>query len=100
MNKARPTYDLERIQALVREDRYAIRMSAQEGADALSIPESGIVACVLRLCRGDFYKTMPAEKGPGLFQDVYRPRYAGHRLYVKLQISFAGDAVVISFKRL
>lgn len=29
-------------------------------------------------------------------QDVYRPRYLGHALYVKLQV--AGTVVVISFK--
>ena len=34
----------------------------------------------------------------GLWQDVYRCRYCGQPIYVKLQIGAAGRAVVISFK--
>ena len=44
-----------------------------------------------------FYKTMPAEKKPGLMQDVYRITYQGRRLYLKLQV-VNGWAAVISFK--
>jgi hypothetical protein len=40
---------------------------------------------------------MPAEKKPGLMQDVYRIAYEKRRIYLKLQV--ANDrAVVISFK--
>ncbi|MQA91340.1 MAG: hypothetical protein GEU90_14110 [Gemmatimonas sp.] len=54
--------------------------------------------CVLRLRRVEFYKSMPAKRIPGLWQDVYRPQRAGVSLYVKLQISRAEFVVVISFK--
>ncbi len=43
-------------------------------------------------------KTMAAERLPGLMQDVYKVLYAGERIYLKLQISKSGVAVVISFK--
>lgn len=100
MSKARASYDLQRIQALVRGGRYVITGSAQRGASALDIGPAGLLDVVLRLTRWDFYKTMPAQKVEALWQDVYRPRVLGTRMYVKLQINFTGDAVVISFKEL
>jgi len=42
---------------------------------------------------------MESEKRPGLWQDVYRPRFAGFALYVKVQLAPATGAVVISFKK-
>ena len=55
-----------------------------------------IEACILGLTAADFYKSMSADKAPGLYQDVYRPFFQGWELYVKLQIT--SEAVVISFK--
>ncbi len=99
MRGRRSRYELSEIRRLVSQGRYTITRAAQEGADALNIQSAGIVECVGQLTPADFYKTMPAQKAPGLWQDVYRPRYRGNRLYVKLQISRAGN-VVVSFKRL
>jgi motility quorum-sensing regulator / GCU-specific mRNA interferase toxin len=93
-----PTYDLARIQERVKAGQYRITFSARLGAGALGFTESDIVRAVLSLRPGDFYKSMEAEAAPGLWQDVYRPRFAGVALYVKLQIEVRGDAVVISFK--
>lgn len=61
--------------------------------------DEDIIDCVTA-CVGDshFYKTMPAERAPGLMQDVYKIRYEGERVYLKLQISKSGHAVVIAFK--
>jgi hypothetical protein len=42
---------------------------------------------------------MEAEKCPGLWQDVYHSEFYGVELYIKLQISSAGTAVVVQFKR-
>jgi motility quorum-sensing regulator/GCU-specific mRNA interferase toxin len=68
-------------------------------AAALGLDEDNIKDCVLSLREGDFFKTMPSEKRPGLSQDVYRCRYGGIAVYLKLQKGRGGDAVVISFKR-
>jgi hypothetical protein len=92
------TYDLERIKELVVEGRRIITLSALRGARSIGLEEDEIVDAVLALKAADFYKTMPAEKIPGLWQDVYRPNFRGVDLYVKLQIT--GQAVIISFKRL
>jgi motility quorum-sensing regulator/GCU-specific mRNA interferase toxin len=91
-----PTYDLSTLQSLVRAGHYRVTLSAKQGAVALGFDTSDIEACVLSLTMKDFYKTMAAEKIPGLFQDVYRPVYAGWEIYVKLQVT--SEAVVISFK--
>ena len=69
-------------------------------AARLGFDERDIIACVLGLKPGDFYKSMEATALPGLWQDVYRPSFMGAALYVKLQISRVDDAVVISFKEL
>jgi len=85
---ANPTYALETIQSLIRSGRYRVTPSAKQGAQAMGLDTSDMERCVLGLTLRDFYKTMAAEKLPGVFQDVY----------LKLQIT--GDAVVISFKEL
>lgn len=81
----RPSYDLAEVQALVGAGKYRITMSSLAGAAAQGFDEEDVVACVLGLEPTDFHKTMPAQKVPELMQDVYRPRYLGVRMYVKVQ---------------
>ncbi|MDB4948361.1 MAG: hypothetical protein JWM27_1010 [Gemmatimonadetes bacterium] len=94
-----PTYDLAELQRLVRENHYVVTSKAVSGAASLSFDSDDIRDCVLGLRLDDLHKTMEAENVPGLWQDVYRPLYGGVRLYVKLQLSRHGKAVVIQFKR-
>jgi len=97
---AGPTYGLDTVKACVRAGRYRLTDSAREGAALLYLDPSDIAACVLELDDADFWKTMESEKRPGFFQDVYRPRYLGYRIYVKVQIyGYPNKAVVISFKK-
>lgn len=93
-----PTYELAHVQALVRLGRYRVTASARKRAQALGFGEAELVACILALTMLDFHKTMESESAPGLWQDVYRPLYAGLRLYVKVQVQGWSTAVVISFK--
>jgi hypothetical protein len=94
-----PMYALADIQGALRDGRYRITRSALEGASGLCLGEADVRECVLGLHQTDFYKSMPSVQRPGLFQDVYRCRYAGFSIYTKLQLSAVGHAVVISFKR-
>lgn len=98
-----PTYDLATIKALVSTGQCVITGQAVNGAGELGFDRSDIVSCVLALTAVDFYKTMPAEKRPGLWQDVYRPVHCGIALYVKLQLAPRSDgrslSVVVQFKR-
>ncbi len=103
-SKGSPTYDLGEIRALVRAGKCRVTGTAMDAAAALNIDEEDVQDCILRLTSHDFFKTMPSHQIAGLHQDVYRPVYAGVRLYVKLQIMLLGPtrnemAVVISFKR-
>lgn len=75
-----------------------MRSAVEPGFDQADIEE-----CVMVLAPRDFFKSMSAEKRPGTMQDVYRPRFRGLALYVKLQLAESVNghqAVVISFKAL
>lgn len=94
-----PHYDLALIQArAVDPAMRSISTTAYVDAQTIGIDEGGVWRCVQSLTPNDFYKKMPAKKMPGLWQDVYKPRYSGHSLYVKVQVLKDGTVRVISFK--
>lgn len=95
-----PTYDLERLQRLVGQGELSrhVTMAAMIGASAADIDLAGLVEVVLGLTRANFYKTMEAEKRPGLWQDVYHVSHHGRDLYIKVQIDPWGIAVIVQFK--
>ena len=94
-----PYYKLELIKQLIREGQYRITAAALQSAGAMGFDAADISNCVLIcLSVSHFYKSMPAEKVPGLWQDVYKLPYQGERVYLKLQIGFSGRSVIISFK--
>jgi motility quorum-sensing regulator/GCU-specific mRNA interferase toxin len=95
-----PTYDLAEVQQRVRSGYFRVTASARATILKLSLEHSAAADCVLALTAADFYKTMESEAAPGLWQDVYRPVFGGLAMYLKLQISFDGFVVVISFKEL
>lgn len=94
---ARPSYDLKDVKKRVASGDWVITRKAMEGASGLGMDRHDIADCVAALGAADFHKTMASELRPGTMQDVYRPRYSGHRLYVKVQVTDC--AVVISFKQ-
>ena len=94
-----PTYDLKAIVELISKGEYRITGRAIDDALGLGFDDDDIKDCVTNsLNDTHFYKTMEADWIPGLYQDVYKLRYEGQRIYLKLQINKAGTAVVISFK--
>lgn len=94
----RPFYDLDAIKELIRQGRYRITASARQDALLIGFDSEGVRNCVLVLNETHFYKSTPADKVPGLWQDVYKINYEVVRVYLKLQISVTGRAVIISFK--
>lgn len=97
-----PTFDLQELQALVRAGRWIATWEAVAQCGELRLDaEADIAACVLGLDATDFYKTMPSNANPGTFQDVYKPRYEGWKLYVKLRLQASPErkTVVIQFKK-
>jgi motility quorum-sensing regulator / GCU-specific mRNA interferase toxin len=97
----KPTYDLQRLQQLIGQGPLTRRItnSATDAAALLGLGEDDIVEVVLSLAPAQFYKSMEAERRPGLWQDVYHAAYHGVGLYIKLQLEPAGLAVVVQFKR-
>jgi len=96
-----PTYDLHEVQQLVGQGELScvVTNAALDGAAALGLDRTELIEAVLALDEGNFYKSMPSERFPDLWQDVYHLRFVGIELYIKLQIDSAGFAVVIQCKR-
>jgi motility quorum-sensing regulator / GCU-specific mRNA interferase toxin len=101
MMRGVPTYDLRLVQQLVGQGTISRRISgaALRGAAVHGFDDQDVVAAVLALAPTDFYKSMEAEKSPGLWQDVYHSMFKGVALYIKLQIAADGRAVVVQCKQ-
>jgi hypothetical protein len=95
-----PTFPLCRIQELVRSPGgYRITQSAFEGAEDICWDEDDILSCVCELRDEHFEQSYESRKRPGTYQDVYKIRFRGFRLFLKLQLVGDRLAVIISFKR-
>jgi motility quorum-sensing regulator/GCU-specific mRNA interferase toxin len=102
-----PTYPLDRIKQLLDAGACVVTGKAEQDARSeLGLARSAVEQCVRALSPSDFYKTMPSEKVPGLYQDVYRPVFrtpfhqGGIEVYCKVQINKQGKAVIVAFKLL
>jgi motility quorum-sensing regulator/GCU-specific mRNA interferase toxin len=98
--KTVPKYGLDEIKALLKNEntRIVTRRDRREAVRLGYPDDDAMVDRVLLLQASEFYKTMEAETMPGLWQDVYRSDDATVTLYIKLQISFNGQGIIISFK--
>jgi hypothetical protein len=99
-NYTAPHYDLKELQDLVKNGNWIIPRSQFKEATQHGFSRTNIEDIVLSLTHEDFYKTMPAEKHPGKWQDVYKPIRNFTKVYVKLQKTYDDKkCVVISFKK-
>lgn len=96
-----PAYPLSDVLERARVGFLHFRREALDDAAELELTQHDIVACILELKESDFHKSMDAEnpKWKGCRQDVYKPRYCGQEIYVKLQYWPAKRLYVVSFKR-
>jgi hypothetical protein len=99
MSHRNPAYDLPQVQALVAQKKYRLSKAAANGAGELYLDEEDILECVIKLQPADFYKSMESNRFPGTYQDVYKPRFNGFAIYLKLQIMDGRKVAIISFKR-
>ena len=97
---SKPTYDLARMIALIKQGYFRTTHVARVGAVALGLDLDGLIEVVLDLpARGRFYKTMESIKNPGHWMDVYHTRTpAGDPVYLKLMIQ--DGVLIVSFKEL
>jgi len=92
-------YSLAELKSLVESGGFKVTQVALQTALALGFDEDDIKECIVESLEAThFYKTMPSEKVPGCWQDVYKITYRATRMYVKLQIGHGGEAIIISFK--
>jgi hypothetical protein len=94
------TYSLTAVKQLASDGKYFITVTALKSAAVIGFDDESIVECIVEeLEETHFYKTMAANSVPGLMQDVYKIRFDGRRVYLKLQINRSRTAVIISFKQ-
>jgi hypothetical protein len=102
-----PTYDLKQVKALIRSRRYRITLRALTDAQSdFDFDEARILEEILNLTLQELDKTMPSDKMPDLWQDVYKKRVMVNGkvrfAYIKLNIitpKGKETAVVISFHK-
>ncbi len=103
----KPTYDLKLVKELIRNGHYRITLRALSDAQSdFDFDAERILEEILGLKLQELDKTMPSEKMPDLWQDVYKKRVIVHArvqtAYIKLNIvrpSNKETAVVISFHK-
>ncbi len=100
------TYNLEEVKVLIRSNRHFItRTALATAASNFDFTSNDIIQCILNLQSSFFYKSMPADKCPTLYQDVYKAPISikgkVRIAYIKIQIQENHKqerAVIISFK--
>jgi hypothetical protein len=96
-----PKYSLERIQQLVAVGSRCVHVtkSALAGARGLYLTLDDIVECVLGLTEDGYEQTLASTEVPDTFQDVYKPRFHGFEIYLKMRMIENREALIVSFKR-
>lgn len=98
MEKRTPHCPLAVVKALVEAGMVRTTQTARAGAVALGFDPAGMIAVVMALEPGDFYKSMTTHADHKIWQDVYRPHTAAGDVYLKLIV--IDDVLIVSFKEL
>ncbi len=99
MEKRRPHYLLSDIKAGFADPAKLNRSyDSKQGADALKMDDEAVVAAIQALRTADFDKSMTSYANHQVWQDVYKPKVNGKRLYVKLTLDSMNALFLISFK--
>jgi motility quorum-sensing regulator/GCU-specific mRNA interferase toxin len=99
METRKPHFRLKDIKAAFADPTTLNRsFTSKQGADALKLDDSGVVAAIQALSQADFDKSMTSYANHQIWQDVYKPTLSGKELYVKFTLDAAGAFYLISFK--
>ena len=98
MEKLTPHCRLIDVKALVEAGKVRATNSARLGASALGLEFAEMLAVVMALTTGDFYKSMTTHADHTVWQDVYRPTTNVGDVYLKLTV--IDDVLIVSFKEL
>lgn len=94
-----PTYDLKKIKEYVGKGNFLLIEKAIQDADKLGFSESEVGEVILNLTKLDFHNSIPSDRVPAQYLDVYHTLSRGIPLYIKLRINPRIEVVVLSFKR-
>ena len=98
MEKRTPHCQLSRVKILIHAGKVRTTQSSREGAVALGFDYADMLAVVLALEPGDFYKSMTTHADHTIWQDVYRPKTPAGDVYLKLTV--IDDVLIVSFQEL
>ena len=98
MEKRTPHCPLPQVKILVEAGKVRTTHTARAGAVALGFSYAEMLAVVLELKPGDFYKSMTTYADHRIWQDVYRPKTSAGDVYLKLTV--VDDVLIVSFKEL
>jgi len=99
----RPSYKLEDVKKLIRDNNIFINSNAQEDAwDDFNWKLDDIRKCLLKLKIGHFYKTEPHKNNAELMIDIYKAKniMKDINIYVHFYIIPGGNLIINSFKEL
>lgn len=89
-----PAHDLSQFKSA----RLRISGAAEDGAAAMDMTRTDIYEALAQLAPAHFFKSMAAEKNPGMRMDVYHLPYRGRTIYVKFVRDPNGTFALTSFK--
>ena len=98
MEKGTPHCKLQRVKALIKAGQVRATFSALAGGATLGLDFEGMLGVVMGLEPRDFHKSMTTHADHRIWQDVYRPRTAVGKVYLKLTV--IDDVLIVSFKEL
>ncbi len=98
LGKPRPHHELESVRRAFLDGRFVITSRVRRHMALHDWTERDIVDCISGLSPEDFHKSQAHRMNEGVWLDIYRPGFAGRRLYVKLTREMKGNRfVVLSF---
>jgi motility quorum-sensing regulator/GCU-specific mRNA interferase toxin len=98
MEKSTPHSKLTVVKAFVAAGKVRATRSARDGATALGLELSDMLAVVMALTPANFYKSMTTHADHTVWQDVYRTSSRAGDVYLKLTV--IDDVLIVSFKEL
>jgi hypothetical protein len=95
-----PAYCLSDVRQVASKGQYHLTGRVRRYIRRQGWTEGDVEACLCALVPGDFHKSQEHLDLPGVWLDIYRPRFRGERMYVKFVIECeAGANQVLSFCR-
>lgn len=98
--KSEPHYDLDDVKLCCATGELDIPRRVRRYMGRQEWVDADLAACIATLRASDFHKSQKHSDRPGVWLDIYRPRFEGSRRYLKLTVRECGRGyVVLSFCR-